>query len=534
LFLSGALFEGVMLYANWGVSMKSKLWTQNFIINTATNFLIYLVYYFLIVITASHAMNVLRATASEAGLATGLFVIGGLIARLTAAGAVEKLGYKNVLYLGLFIYLFTSLLYFLAASLPVLYIVRLLHGFGFGMGATATGAIAARLVPQDRRGEGIGYYGLSMTLASAVGPLAGVYINQHSSFNVVLLLSSVITAACILISVFIRLPDSFKPNAARQAPGGRAAAGFIEKTSLPIALVTLLVVFGYSSILAFLPKFAQSTGNGGILAASGVFFLVYSVFVLLSRPVTGRLFDRYGENFLIYPSIVIFAAGLLTLGLSGSGFVMLCAAALVGFGYGTFFSSANAAVVKIAPDGRIHLATSTYFAFADLGAGVGPFILGFLITSGGYRNLYCIMAALVLCCVAAYYFAHGRNAAPAGRAAITPTKELVRMKLVYAIINYEDEREVMHELSRQGFKATKQATSGGFLRKSNITLMIGTSAEKVKDVIDIIRSKSYTRQSVKVSSEAFGIEGGFAPFADSIDIGGATIFVVDVEHFEKI
>jgi len=64
--------------------------------------------------------------------------------------------------------------------------------------------------------------------------------------------------------------------------------------------------------------------------------------------------------------------------------------------------------------------------------------------------------------------------------------------------------------------------------------MIGTTAEKVKDVINIIKSKSCTREHIEVNADGFGIEGGFAPFPDKVDVGGATIFVLDVEHFEKV
>ena|GEM_PF-26140 len=495
-------------------------------------------------------MNVLHATASQGGLATGLFILGGLIARMTSVRIIEKAGYKKILYLGLCIYLGTSLLYFTASNLTVLYIVRLMHGFGFGMSATTTGTIAAKLIPKERQGEGIGYYGLSTTIASAVGPLAGVYISQHSSFDVVLVCSSVITAVCILVSVFIRLPASFSTNNNNQSNQTDTSEpsqpkpikhkntinDFIEKKALPISFVCFLIVFGYSSILAFLTKFAESTSNSGIIAASGIFFLIYSVFVLLSRPVTGRLFDKYGENVLIYPSIVFFAVGLLILGLSNNGFVMLCSAAFIGFGYGTFFSSANAIAIKVSPRDRIHLATATYFSFADLGAGIGPFILGLIITSVGFRNLYFVMAALVIFCVAIYYFVHGKGAKPekVKEPAVTETTELVGMKLVYAIISHEDEHELISELSRRGFSATKQATSGGFLRKSNITLMIGTPAEQVKEVIDIIKSKCCTRKRVSISAEAFGIEGGFAPFPESVEVGSATIFVMNVEHFEKV
>jgi len=392
--------------------VKTKLWTKNFIVTTAANFLIYLIYYFLIVITASHAMNVLHATASQAGLASGLFILGGLAARLVSGRIIQGVGHKKILIIGLLIYLFTSLLYFLASNISILIIVRFLHGYGFGMSATATGTIVAESLPDDRKGEGIAYYGLSMTLASALGPLAGVFLNQHSSFDVILMCCSGLTVVCIIVSLFVKLPGRHAEKPAANIPDAHKPSihDFLERRALPISIVAFLVIFVYTSILAFMAKFAESTGLSSMVSASGVFFLVYSLFVLLSRPITGRLFDKYGENFLIYPSIVIFAVGLALLGFATNGFVMLCSAALVGLGYGTFFSSANAVAIKASPSDRIHLATTTYFSFVDLGGGVGPFVLGLIITATGFRELYYIMGGLALCCLVLYYFLHGKHA----------------------------------------------------------------------------------------------------------------------------
>jgi len=410
--------------------MKSRLWTRNFIVTTTANFLIYLVYYLLFVITANHAMNVLHASASEAGLASGLFILGGLAARLVSGRIIHSAGPRKILLTGLLIYLLTSLLYFTASTISILLIVRFLHGYGFGTSATATATIVAEALPEERKGEGIAYYSLSMTLASALGPLAGVLLNQHSSFNVILMCSTGLTVICLFVSIFVKLPGV---SAGSHSAGSHSAEGlnaegpaarvpaarkpsihdFLEKSAVPISIVTFVIIFTYTSILAFMAKFAESTGIGSMISASSIFFLVYSLFVLMSRPITGRLFDKYGENSLIYPSIVVFAVGLAMLGFASNGFVMLCSAALVGLGYGTFFSSANAVAIKASPSGRVHLATTTYFSFVDLGGGVGPFVLGVIITATGFRELYFVMGGVTLCCLALYYFLHGRSAARA-------------------------------------------------------------------------------------------------------------------------
>ena len=149
---------------------QEKLWTKEFILDTLVNFLIYIIYYMLMVIIASEAIQSLNASMSEAGLASGIFILGTLLARMAAGRSIELYGRKVMLYGGIIFYLVTTLLYFFVDSLAVLYVVRCLNGIGYGITSTATSTIVSSIIPTTRRGEGINYYALSMSLAAAIGP----------------------------------------------------------------------------------------------------------------------------------------------------------------------------------------------------------------------------------------------------------------------------------------------------------------------------------------------------------------------------
>lgn len=109
------------------------------------------------------------------------------------------------------------------------------------------------------------------------------------------------------------------------------------------------------------------------------------------------------------------------------------------------------------------------------------------------------------------------------------------MKLILAIVHDEDGNKVMSELNEQGFSVTKLATTGGFLKAGNMTLLVGTSEQNVPTVIDIIKRKSQTRKQV-VSTPVLmsGLGSSCTPYPVEVEVGGATIFVVDVERFEKV
>lgn len=107
------------------------------------------------------------------------------------------------------------------------------------------------------------------------------------------------------------------------------------------------------------------------------------------------------------------------------------------------------------------------------------------------------------------------------------------MKLVIAIINRDDVNTVTQNLTKQGFSSTKLASSGGFLLAGNITLLIGVEEEKVQQVIDIIREYSHSRKQLIPATSELGI--GYLPTMPvEVTVGGATVFVVDVDRFERL
>lgn len=108
------------------------------------------------------------------------------------------------------------------------------------------------------------------------------------------------------------------------------------------------------------------------------------------------------------------------------------------------------------------------------------------------------------------------------------------MKLIYAIVRNTDGNSVVEGLNMKGFSVTKLATTGGFLRKGNTTLIIGTQEDKVQEVIDIVKNICGPRQRVMANTAVLDgmSQGGLG--AVSVDVGGATIFVLNVEKFEKI
>lgn len=109
------------------------------------------------------------------------------------------------------------------------------------------------------------------------------------------------------------------------------------------------------------------------------------------------------------------------------------------------------------------------------------------------------------------------------------------MKLIYAIVRYDNEDEVVTALTKEHFSVTRLATTGGFLKKGNTTLMIGTEADRVQEAIDIIKHECGNRQKITINMPYISGSAmiNCATMPMSVEVGGATIFVIDVEHYEK-
>ena len=110
------------------------------------------------------------------------------------------------------------------------------------------------------------------------------------------------------------------------------------------------------------------------------------------------------------------------------------------------------------------------------------------------------------------------------------------MKLVYIIVSSDDDDRVMEQLNKHGFSGTKMATTGGFLRSGNTTLLVGTEEEKVNTVIDIVKKECGPRQRITANAQPMvaNVNQGFETYPVMVDVGGATIFVVNVEQYVKI
>ncbi len=405
---------------------STKLWTKDFVLGTAVNFLIVVNYYALMVVSANYAMQTYGAPAALAGLAASIFIIGTLAARIISGRIMDRLGRKRLLVAGAVLEVVFSALYLSGLDFGMLFALRFLHGFAFGVCSTSIGTIVTAIVPDGRKGEGVGYYMLSVTMGAAIGPFLGMFLTQNASAQALFVVAAAVAVAGLLASTLLKVPEARdvpsidaagvsdesiqeKANEIAGEERTEGAGGFrvprphlsnyLERRVIPISAVCALLFFCYSSLLTFLTPFAAERG---LATPASFFFIVYAIATFVTRPFTGKLFDRKGDRVVMIPAFIAFILGMGLLATVYRPTAMLIAAALLGFGVGTVQASGLALAVRIAPDDRLSLANSTFYAMLDIGVGIGPFLLGIIQPAFGYGGLFTAMAGVAIVALAAY------------------------------------------------------------------------------------------------------------------------------------
>jgi predicted MFS family arabinose efflux permease len=384
------------------VKTKENLWTKNFIILSLINFFLTLIFFLLNSTITAYALNKFNTSTSQAGFVAGIFIIGTLSGRILTGQAHHS---KKLLVLGLVFFTLSTLLYFANYGLIFLILSRFINGICLGIVTTIVGTVVAITLPPSRKGEGISYFAISTALATGLGPFIGLYLSENSNFNTIFNFCFVLGIISLGTGTFINFPTLPVTNSNHDHIKFKFS-NFIEPKVIPISMIILTMSFCFSGVLSYINLYATELS---LVKTASYFFIVYTVVVLISRPVTGRIVDKKGANFIMYPVFIVFAIGLILLSSVTNSITLLLSGALIGLGFGNISSISQTIAINSATPSRLGLATATFAIFFDIGSGFGPTILGLIIPLTGYKTLYVILGIAVFVIFIFYYFLLGRK-----------------------------------------------------------------------------------------------------------------------------
>ncbi|MBQ9043396.1 MAG: MFS transporter [Eggerthellaceae bacterium] len=388
---------------------QDKLWTRTFIVLMGVNFCSALSFYLIMVKIAEFAVDTYGLPQSVAGTTITAYVIAALLTRLFFGGQIDRWGVKRSLAIGTAVNAVAMLLYLVPMGFIPLMAVRIAHGFAFALMSGSAAAGAALVIPRDRYGEGIGYFSMMQALATGIGPFVAIIITNIAGGYAPMFATAAVIAVIALVSVFfITIPPTEKPavhmHADKQKAGG--IASLVQLSVVPLASTLFLVYLGYSGILSFVTSYAAERG---LSDAVSLYFVVYAIVILISRPPVGRRVDRKGENSTIYYCFASLVVGFVMLAFAVNGAILLASAAFAGFGIGATQSIVQAVIARDTPPDELGRANSTFFMSMDLGSGIGPILIGAAIPVIGYSASYLALAALAACAALVYFLVHGRK-----------------------------------------------------------------------------------------------------------------------------
>ena len=376
-----------------------RLWNRSFILCLFNNFFLFVYYFALLTILPIYIMKDLGGSVKEAGLALTLFLASSIAIRPFSGMIIEKLGKKISMRGAGVIFALFAFSYLLVDSMWSLLLVRFLHGIWFSILTTVAVPVANEFIPEQRKGEGMGYFVMSTNLGVVFGPLLALTVIQFTSFKVLFGILAVIISLGLIFCWMLKITELPKPEAISKEKTSLSLQDILEVKVLAVSFVALLTAFAYSGIMSFITAFSETKQ---LLAYTSVFFIVFAASMLLVRPWVGKIYDRKGPSAVIYPSFIFFAMGLVIVSLISNQWILWLSAVFIGIGYGSLFPCLQTLAIQSVDKQRMGHAISTFFTLFDLGLAIGSVAMGILIAYWGFETTYVLSAVLVIVTILVY------------------------------------------------------------------------------------------------------------------------------------
>lgn len=377
-------------------SNSTKLWTKNYIFMLFANLFIYLAFYMLTPTLPAYA-KLCGGSSLEASLVVSTFSITSLLVRLFIGNIMDKIEVKPLLFLGGII-LGASTLSYNYLPLDAIIVVRVIQGIGWGLASTGAAAIFSDIVPKEKRGEGMGYYSLSMIVSMALSPLIAIEIMNLSSFKNIVFISIALVIVGILFLSQVKLPKKtfVKSNSSKKFS---LADAFEKQAALP-SLLCFLLVITLCGIMSYIMLYGKEINISSI----GIYFIGFVAMILITRPFVGKIFDEKGHAVIIIPSAISLIIGLIILSYANSILMLVVSSLFYGLGYGAAQPSLQAWAVNRSPSNRQGAANGTFLSSMDLSYTLGSILLSFIAEHKSYAVMYRFSSIFIVLLLVVYSY----------------------------------------------------------------------------------------------------------------------------------
>lgn len=379
----------------------SRLWTANYTRAWVANFLLFFSFMLMTPLFPVYLSSEFGADKDTIGWVMAGYSITAVLARFVSGYLVDSFPRMVVLVVSYLLFTVCTGAYLLAGSLLAFAVVRTLHGAPFGATTVANSTVAVDSLPFSRRAEGIGYYGLSNNVASALAPSVGLAIyGAWSDFDALMWLAVVLAVVGLLVTNSTRLPR--RPRPLPRKPF--SFRGLVLWKGWSQGLSTICFAFAYGVISTYVALYSIQVL--GITHGMGLFFLMFSVGLITSRLIGSRTL-RQGK--IVQNGVVGVSLGLVGYILFAgvhAEWALYVSALICGLGNGHFFPAVQNMFINMCSKEERGTANSTLFVSWDIGAGLGTLFGGVLSEAFGFGPAFWV-AALVNLAGAVLFLMYG-------------------------------------------------------------------------------------------------------------------------------
>lgn len=378
--------------------MKDKLLSPDFCYILAANFLLFFAFYLILPVLPFYLKEEFMTDKSMIGFILSCYTLACLCIRPFAGYMLDTFS-RRPLYLvayAAFMIIFGG--YMVASVLMVFIILRIVHGFAFGLVTVAGSTIVIDILPSSRRGEGLGYYGLANNLAMSFGPMIGLFMYGVYSYEIIFLCSLVSCALGLFMASRVHTPAK---EPVRREPVSLDRFFLVKGAWAGVSLLLLSIPYGMTTTYV-----AMYSEEIGISVNSGLYFTFMAVGLAVSRLFSGRQVDKGHITRVISLGMYLvcfsfFALASLEVLMRWNpiftSYLYLGIALAQGVGFGTMFPAFNTLFVNLAPNSQRGTATSTYLTSWDVGIGIGLMMGGSIAQAfGGFDYAYLFGACLTV------------------------------------------------------------------------------------------------------------------------------------------
>jgi predicted MFS family arabinose efflux permease len=378
---------------------QEKLWNANYIKVWLANFMIFFSFMLVTPLLPIYLSETFAADKHVIGVVLSGYVLTALIIRPFSGFIVDSYPRKKVLIICFFLFFIFFAGYIIAGSLLLFAIVRTLHGAPFGATTVANSTVAIDVLHPTRRAEGIGYYGLSNNIATAISPSIAIYIYQLThNFDLIFFISLLVAGIGLVINSSVKLEKRELIKNKKVISLDR----FFLLKAWSQSLTMVCFAFSYGILSTYIAIYGKE--QLGITTGTGLFFLLLSLGLICSRLIGNRTLKKgkIVENASL--GVVISLIGYFVFAAIKNPFGYYSAAIIIGLGNGHMFPAFQTMFINLAPHSQRGTANSSLLISWDVGVGLGILIGGVVSEYFGYNSAFWFSAIVNLIGVAGFIF----------------------------------------------------------------------------------------------------------------------------------